>query len=174
HSYSELAFALPSGAKSLSLAVALDRAVGEGGCVRCRIFADSLSGKELWESYVLRGSDEAKATGELDVEGVKQVIFVTEFAHEDRPEGADPLDIRDDVLWLSPLVRLDWTPQAGSDLVQAALAGLGNWEAGGEGWQTARLATQWNEFGKCWDPVLVVSRDAELVLTRKVRIDETN
>lgn len=174
HSYSELAFALPSGAKTLSLTVALDRAVGEGGCVRCRIFADSLSGKELWESDILRGSDEAKETGELDVDGVKQVILVTEFAHEDRPEGADPLDIRDDVLWLNPLVRLDWTPQAGSDLVRGALSGLGDWEAGGEGWQDARLATQWNEAGKCWDPVLVVSKEAELILTRKVRISEAN
>ena len=134
HSYSELAFTLPAGAKTLSLAVALDRAVGEGGCVRCRIFAEQMDGKELWESYILRGSDGAKETGELDVEGVKQVIFVTEYAHEDRPEGADPLDIRDDVLWLTPLVRLDWTPQAGSDLVRAALDGLGGWEAGGEGW----------------------------------------
>lgn len=174
HSYSEVAVTLPSGAKTLSLAVALDRAVGDGGCVRCRIFADKMDGKELWESYVIRGNDEAKATGELDVEGVKQVILVTEYAHEDRPKGADPLDIRDDVLWLSPIVRLDWSPQASSDLVRAALAGLGNWEAAGEGWQAARLATQWNEFGKCWDPVLVVSRDAELVLTRKIRIDESN
>jgi hypothetical protein len=165
HSYSEVAFTLPSGAKTLSLAVAMDRAVGAGGCVRCRIFADRMDGKELWESYVLRGND---------VEGVKQVILVTEYAHDDRPEGADPLDIRDDVLWLSPLVKLDWTPQEGSDLVRAALAGLGNWEAGGDGWQAARLATQWNESGKCWDPVLVVARDAELVLTRQIRIDETN
>ncbi|MBC7854208.1 MAG: NPCBM/NEW2 domain-containing protein [Pirellulaceae bacterium] len=174
HSYSELAFILPSGTKTLSLTVALDRAVGEGGCVRCRIFADGMDGKELWESYILRGSDGAKETGELDVEGVKHVILVTEYAHEDRPEGADPLDICDDVLWLTPLVRLDWTPQAGSDLARAALDGLGGWDAGGEGWQETRLATQWNEFGKCWDPVLVVSKEAELILTRKVRISEAN
>ncbi|MFN0020134.1 MAG: NPCBM/NEW2 domain-containing protein [Pirellulaceae bacterium] len=174
HSYSEVAFSLPSGAKALSLSVALDRAVGDGGCVRCRILADKQGGKELWESDILRGGDEAKSTGELDVEGVKQVILVTEYAHDDRPDGADPLDIRDEVLWLNPIVRLDWTPQTGSDLIRAALAGLGGWEAAGEGWQKSRLATQWNEPGKCWDPVLVVSREAELVLTRKVRIDETN
>lgn len=174
HSYSELAFMLPAGAKTLSLAVSLDRSVGDGGCVRCRIFAESLSGKELWESDILRGSDGEKETGDLDVEEVKQVILVTEYAHEDRPEGADPFDIRDSVLWLSPLVRLDWTPQAGSDLVRAALAGLGGWEAGGEGWQDARLATQWNETDDCWDPVLVVGKDAELILTRKVRISEAN
>ena len=174
HSHSELAFMLPTGATTLTLAVSLDRSVGEGGCVRCRIFAESLSGEELWESYILLGSDGAKETGELDVEGVKQVILVTEYAHEDRPEGADPLDIRDDVLWLSPLVRLDWTPQAGSDLVRAALGGLGGWEAEGEGWQNARLATQWNETGNCWDPVLVVSKSAELILTRKMRISEAN
>lgn len=174
HSHSEIAFPLPSGSKTLSLAVALDRKVGEGGCVRCRIFADTLAGKELWESDILRGSDEAKATGELDVEGLRQVILVTEFAHEDRPEGADPLDIRDDLLWLAPLVRLEITSQTGSDLVRGALPGLGGWETVGEGWQETRLATQWNEFGKCWDPVLVVSKDAELILTRTIRIDETN
>ena len=174
HSHSEVAFSLPSGAKTLSLAAALDRVVGEGGCVRCRIFADRLEGKELWESGIFLGGDEARSTGEMDVEGVKQVILVTQYAHEDRPEGADPLDIRDDVLWLNPIVRLNWTPQTGSDLIRAALSGLGGWEAAGEGWQETRLATQWNEPGKCWDPVLVVSREAELILTRKVRIDETS
>ena len=174
HSYSELAFTLPMGAKTLSLAIGLDRAVGEGGCVRCRIFADTLSGKELWESDVLRGSDGVKETGELDVIDIKQVVLVTEYAHEDRPEGADPLDIRDEVIWLSPLVRLDWSPQAGSDLVRAALTGVGGWEAGGSGWQDARLTTQWNEADDCWDPVLVVTKDAELVLTRKVKVSETN
>lgn len=174
HSHSEIAFPLPSGSKTLSLAVALDRKVGDGGCVRCRIFADDLGGKELWESDILRGSDEAKVTGELDIEGLRQVILVTEFAHEGRPEGADPLDIRDDVLWLTPLVRLEITSQTGSDLLRGALPGLGGWETGGEGWQETRLATQWNEFGKCWDPVLVVSKDAELIFTRTVRIDDTN
>jgi len=34
--------------------------------------------------------------GDVDVEGVKQVIFITEYAHDDRRMGADPLDIRDD------------------------------------------------------------------------------
>jgi len=174
HSHSEVVLTLPSGAKNLSLAVALDRVVGEGGCVRCRIFADRLDGKELWESDILRGGDKAKATGELDVEGVKQVILVTEFAHEGRPAGADPLDIRDDVVWLTPLVRLEGEPQTGSDLVRGALSGLGEWEVAGEGWQETRLATQWNEQGKCWDPVLVVSKEAELILTRRVRVSESN
>jgi hypothetical protein len=106
HSYSELAVTLPPGASSLSLSVAMDHASGKGGCVRCRIFANRVGGKELWKSRVFRGNEAAKETGKLDVESVEQVVLVTEYAHDDRPPGADPLDIRDDVLWLNPLLKM--------------------------------------------------------------------
>src|SRR5439155_25978009 len=48
------------------------------------------------------------------------------------------------------------------------------WDASGTGWQEARLATQWNEADDCWDPVLVVRKEAELILTRKMKISEAN
>jgi hypothetical protein len=107
HSYSELAVTLPAGAKSLSLSVAMDHVSGKGGCARCRIFANHAGGRELWKSRVFRGNEIAKETGELPVENVKEAILVTEYAHDDRPPGADPLDIRDDVLWLNPLIKMD-------------------------------------------------------------------
>jgi len=115
HSYSELAVTLPPGARSLSLAVAMDRASGKGGCVRCRIFANHAGGKELWKSRIFRGHEQAQETRELNVENVKQAVLVTDYAHDDRPQGADPFDIRDEVLWISPLVTVDSTKQFESD-----------------------------------------------------------
>ena len=107
HAHRAIAFQLPKSAQTLEAAVGLDRTVGGGGCVRCKIMpGDSATIEPLWDSGVIQGKDGLRSTGRLDVAGLDQVVLVTEFAHDDRPSGADPFDIRDRVVWLAPLVKL--------------------------------------------------------------------
>src|SRR4029079_16728034 len=107
-SYSAVAFDLPPSAQTLQLAVALDRNVGDGGCLRCKIVADhQASSRVLWDSGILQGKDAARRAGPIEDAGIGRVQLVREYAHEERPKGADPLDIRDCVVWLAPLIKLD-------------------------------------------------------------------
>jgi hypothetical protein len=171
HSHSEIAFTLPPKAKSLQTTVGLDRAVGAGGCVRCRIVADQPDGKVLWDSGILLGSDEPKATGPIDVALCERVILVTQFAHEGRPAGADPLDIRDQVVWLAPLLELDfdWAQQ-----LPAVLAGTAGWQIAGSGLDQAQIASRWNINAAAWDPVLLLPRATELKLTRRLSVSRAS
>jgi hypothetical protein len=170
HSHSELAITLPPGTRRLWTTVGLDRAVGAGGCVRCRIVADGSDGQTLWDSGVLVGSDEPKPTGPLDVSGLSRVVFVTEFAHQERPPGADPLDVRDDVVWIAPTVELDLDERA---LLPGALAGADEWKLSGQRLEMAGLASVWDAASSAWTPVLELPEDSELVLSRNLAVSRS-
>ena len=107
HSYSEIAFDLPAQAKQFSATVGINRAVGNGGCAKVKVYREKVEGKPLWESGFLRGGDSPLKLGPIDVAGAKRLVLVTDFGHEGRPRGADPLDIRDEVDWLWPSVSVD-------------------------------------------------------------------
>lgn len=107
HAPAATAFTLPAGAKRFSAWVGVDRAVGRGGCALVRVRRDSFDGPELWKSDFLQGGNAPARISPLDVAGVQRLVLVTEIGHQGRPAGADPLDIRDDVDWLLPLVELD-------------------------------------------------------------------
>ena len=107
HSLCRLALELPPRARSMHTWVGLDRAVGPGGCVRCSVHADSPSGKRLWVSGVLVGSDRCVRAGPLNVSKARKVVLVTDFAARNVPAGADPADIRDEVDWIMPMVTVD-------------------------------------------------------------------
>jgi NPCBM/NEW2 domain len=171
HSHSELSFVLPVGAKRLSTTVGLDRAVGTGGCVRCRIVADEPRGETLWDSGILLGSDEPKSTGPIDVSACKRVVLITEFAHDDRPASADPLDIRDQVVWLAPLVELDLGKR---EHLPAALAGTADWKLAGGAINKVHIAARWNDFESAWDPLLILPRGTEITLTRRLAVSRTS
>jgi hypothetical protein len=173
HSHSEIAFDLPVAARTLEISVGIDRAAGGGGCVRCKVLAEKSGGEVLWESGVFQSSDGVQETGLLDVAGLVRVVLVTEFAHDDRPAGADPLDIRDQVCWLDPLVRLDLEGSGQAERVLAVLAGVGDWHLAGDGWRDLAIASRWNATIACWEPVLSLPRDAELRLTRQFRVSRT-
>jgi len=111
HAFNALAFDLPPGARSFATWVGLDQAVGAGGCVRCSVFADNRDGKPLWQSCYLRGSEPPVRVDLADIGKFKRLILVTDFGHEGRPKGADPLDIRDEVNWIDPTVRLAELPE---------------------------------------------------------------
>lgn len=206
HAHSEIAFALPAGAKTLELAVGLDRAVGGGGCVRCKVIGEGtgeggqgtggassefkvqgskLAGSALttthhspltqhsvlWDSGVIQGSDGLKSTGKLEVSGLAGVVLVTEYAAAERPAGADPLDIRDQVVWLAPLVELEASAAYEASRVQAALAGVQDWELASGMWEKAEFAQRWNLLASGWDAVVSIPAGGELVLSRKVRVE---
>jgi hypothetical protein len=170
-SHSELTFDLPEGARAFSATVGLDRAVGSGGCVRCLVVADSAGGRVLWDSGVLVGADGPKPTGPIDVAGVQRLVLVVEAAHEDRPAGADPLDIRDDVVWLCPLVQVEI---ARTERLPAVLAGLASWQLAGSGLDSASITSDWNASTLGWDPVLRLTKDRGITLSRTLRISSAN
>jgi len=107
HSHSEIAFDLPKGSTAFSSWVGIDRAVKRGGCVRCRIHLNDISSKPVWTSGIILGRQEPLRVDIPDLKGAGRLVLVVEFAHRDRPPGADPLDIRDEVSWLRPMVTID-------------------------------------------------------------------
>lgn len=115
----EIACELPAGVRSLRAWVCLDRAAGNGGCIRPRILLNDSQGAALWEGPVLVGSETVSDTGTLALTGPeagqKSIVLVVDPVAQGRPAGADPFDIRDHANWCDPLLELD--PAA----VQAAL-----------------------------------------------------
>jgi NPCBM/NEW2 domain len=171
HAPSHLAFHLPAGAISLELAVGLDQSIGAGGCVRCKVIggkSDDLN--VLWDSGVLQGKDGAKASGLIDLHDARRLSLVTETAHAERPPGADPFDIRDDVVWLAPLVRLDLAAGGAATRALAVLPGAADWQPAGDGWHNAQVSSRWNVPASNWDSVIALGKDLELKLNRKLRI----
>jgi hypothetical protein len=175
HADSQIVFQLPPGAVSLSTIVGLDRVAGNGGCVRCRIAAWDAAkkqlGKTLWDSGVLLGSATPKATGEVNVRSLDSIVLITDNAHEERPTGADPFDIRDDVCWLAPLVVIDPAAADEGPVFAKALPGLDQWQQVGEGWKQTRIGHRWNEAADRWESVLTIPANTTLQLRRTATID---
>ncbi len=109
--YSELHFSLPPLATGFRTRVGLDDIVGDGGCAIARVYVNAVAGKPLWESPRFVGSKTVYDTQNLALPSndgkPRTLILQVDPAHEGRPSGADPLDIRDVVDWLDPVVTLD-------------------------------------------------------------------
>jgi NPCBM/NEW2 domain len=174
HAESAIAFDLPTAAMALELGVGFDASAGRGGCVRCKVVAERETGKVLWDSGVFEGKDGLKATGALDVAGISRIVLVTEFAHADRPPGADPFDIRDSVVWLAPLVKLNPAGDGAGSRALAMLPGAAEWELAGDGWRSVQLGSRWNLPASSWDPLVTLSLGGDLKLTRKLHVTSTN
>ena len=111
HAYSELSFTLPPFANSFQASVGLDHSVGPGGCARARVFLASTTARPLYESPLLIGSKKTADTGAISIaapaKGPKRLILQADAAHRGRPPGTDPLNIRDRLDWLDPVIGLD-------------------------------------------------------------------
>ncbi|MCG8586796.1 MAG: NPCBM/NEW2 domain-containing protein, partial [Pirellulales bacterium] len=105
HGTAALKFLLPKDAVEFESYVGLNRSVGDGGCVTCLVAKDSSDGPKLWQSGHLRGSDGLRRAGPFSIKGAKSILLVSDMAHQGRPSGADPLDIRDHVDWLLPRIK---------------------------------------------------------------------
>jgi len=114
HAYSELAFALPPSATSFRSGLGLDDSVDTGGCVRAQVLLESAAGeKPLYSSGLLIGSQKTVDTGSIAIpssaDRARKLVLQADTAHRDRPPGADPLNIRDKLNWLGPVIGLDST-----------------------------------------------------------------
>ena len=108
HSFMQVAFDLPPGAQEFESYVGLAKEVGAGGCVALRIYADQPAGTPLWQSGFLQGSEVPLKVGPVVLPAqAKKLVLEVDYGEVGRPVGADPLDIRDNVNWLLPMVRVD-------------------------------------------------------------------
>jgi hypothetical protein len=103
HAPYEFAFDLPRSARRFRTRLALDPTVGDGGCAGGRLEYD---GKSLFDSPLLIGSGRTQDSGWLSA-SAGRLTLIADAAAQDRPSNADPLDIRDDLNWLEPLVEHD-------------------------------------------------------------------
>ncbi len=170
HAHSEIACDLPAAARSLQLAVGL--AARDGGCVRCKIVNDQ--GVVVWNTRVFEGKDGVRRAEAIEIGGMKRLVLITEYAHDERPPGADPLDIRDAVVWLALLIKLDATIADPAYRLRTMLAGAGDWQPSGEGWGKTRLSSQWNLPASTWYPAIGVSKGEVLSLRRTMRVSREN
>jgi hypothetical protein len=170
HATSELTFELPALATGLRTRVGLDRLAGRGGCARALIYVDSMADlpkttspqtasakkrKPLFRSKVLLGSRETQDSGLLEFEpdgktssdqivGRRLTLLADMVAGKDRPSGADPLDVRDTLDWIEPLVELDRN-RLQQEVDQCAPQMIDAWA----GWKLVegdlRLASRWDK-----------------------------
>lgn len=107
----DLFFPLPPMATAFRAGVALDAAAGSGGCAQARVCLDAATAAPAWQSPVLVGTSDPIDTAAVTLaprpDGGSLLVLVADQAHEGRPAGADPYDVRDLVDWLDPVIALD-------------------------------------------------------------------
>jgi hypothetical protein len=133
HAPSELWFDLPEGVLAFRTRVGLDRLAGDGGCARAAVYLNAPQGTPLYQSKHLVGSQETVDTGRLPLPSTaKSLVLVADAAERDRPAGSDPLDIRDALDWIEPVLMLD-PEKLKADVRQAIAPTVSAWE----GWAVA-------------------------------------
>lgn len=181
HSHSEVAFDLPTEAVSFSCWVGIDDSVGPGGCVRCKIFRDEIAGAPAWASGIIRGGDKPVRVEITDLAKAQRLVLVTEFAHDDRPTGTDPLDIRDAVSWLDTSVRVNRPELRDQQIaVTDVVPELLGWSMTDSMKRRISFRTHLDEKQGRWAPSMVLDAKAPtepvqpLVLTRDVNANIGN
>jgi hypothetical protein len=150
---SELEFTMPACARTFQTRLGLDRAAGEGGCVRAAVLLDAGGRKALYASPLLLGSGEVLDTGPLRLElpaGVAaRLVLRAELPGDDRPAQADPWDIRAIFDWLEPQLELDPAQlQAEADRRTTRLIpAWQDWTVAPRSAPGLRLVNYWNEEG---------------------------
>jgi len=111
HAFSQLQFPLTPLAVAVRAELGLDRTVGDGGSIQGRIRAGDPASPPIYESPVLVGSKTVRGIGRIGLsvkpEAPGQLVLEVDPAHEKRPPGADPFDIRDCADWLEPVLELN-------------------------------------------------------------------
>jgi S1-C subfamily serine protease len=114
HAFSQLQFPLTPLAVALRAELGLDRTVGDGGSIQGRIRAGDPASPPIFESGVLVGSKNVQSIGRIGLtvkpEVPGELVLVVDAAHDKRPPGADPFDVRDCADWLEPVLELNPEP----------------------------------------------------------------
>jgi len=151
HAPCNLWFDLPDAAQAFRTQVGLDRIAGKGGCARGMVCCNDPTEPPLYRSSHLIGSAAAADSGALPLRGPsagqKSLVLVADAAGDDRPPGADPLDIRDMLDWLEPMLLLDPAKvKAEIDKRRGnLLPAWEGWAASLEGGQSPQAEIQWDE-----------------------------
>jgi hypothetical protein len=128
HAHHELEFDLPAPARAFRTRIGLDQVVAGGGCARGRIVGGD---KTLFESPLLVGATQVVASGSLALESAasRRLLLVADAAMSGAPAGGDPLDVRDVVDWLEPVLVFDPhdLERAVEQAAPRALWGSGGW-----------------------------------------------
>ncbi len=106
---SRLSFNLPPLATAFRTSVGIDQAAHDRGCIRARVFV-SWESSPKFESDMIVGSAKTADAGNVQWDSVPkegQLILEVDMAHEGRPDGTDPFDIRDMANWIDPWIELD-------------------------------------------------------------------
>jgi len=150
HATNELAFRLPACVRAFRTRIGLDRVAGNGGCAVAKVFVNQATGGCVYRSKHLVGSDEVVDTGEIRLagpdDGQDRLVLVADAAHEGRPKGADPFDIRDRLDWLEPLLLLD-AGRLGREVARRVsdnVPAWRGWRVRADGGAPVRLVTRWD------------------------------
>ncbi|NBC10926.1 MAG: hypothetical protein GVY24_04215, partial [Planctomycetes bacterium] len=165
HANCAVAFALPDSARALTGLVGIDEAVGGGGCAIAAVHLDDrprVSGKPDWRSGYLLGGQDPVAFGPIGVGDKRYAVLVADDAHDGRPDGADPFDIRDQLNWLSPLVKTDGQRAPPTVLIPA----LDGWEVEGD----LVIGRAFDTQEKRWRATLHTNKQG-VVLRRKLTVN---
>ena len=105
----DLTFEWPESARAWRVQYGLDRTAGSGGFAKLAFLVGI--GQTAGPQPNLQGSQTVGDTGWLTLPTLpsdqRRLTLHADMAHEDRPPGADPFDIRDAVNWYEPEIRLD-------------------------------------------------------------------
>jgi len=151
HAASELEFPLPSAARSFRTQLGLDDLAGTGGCVKANVYVGSARTQPVYASNWIIGSGNVLDTGPLlfrdPLHPPERLVLQVDPAHAGRPPGADPLDIRDALDWLEPMVVLD-PEKVPADVLARSPKRIAAWQ----GWrvvmgdaEAVRLVSWWDE-----------------------------
>ena len=151
HANNELTFTLPDSVRSFRTRIALDSAAGRGGCTRGLIYLDSTKNKPLYRGDIIVGSGRILDSGELKLppaagRRARRLILVADAAHADRPRGADPLDIRDTLDWIDPVLHID-PGQLRSEIVRFVQSTVPAWK----GWDISLGGSSDVPISSRWD-----------------------
>jgi hypothetical protein len=176
HAHNELHFTLPSAARGFRSMLGLDRIAKSGGCVEGQVQVADGDTRNLFTSQLIVGSKQVLDTSNLSLgesaDPQTLVLKVLE-AHEKRPAGADPFDIRDSADWIEPILTLD-TAAIEPPLADRCARQLNAWRS----WNLVsdpkdlRWSTAWDELSAALPSYrLAVTGDRKpMVLEREIRL----
>ena len=178
HAGNELEFPLPHCARAFHTHLGLDQLAGEGGCVDAKILVGSTAAKPAFASGTVVGSAKVLSSGRLEVDTSSgtpgRLVLRVDAAHDKRPSGADPFDVRDTFDWLEPILELDPHGMQAEVLRQAPrrIPAWRDWQVATGEAEAARLANRWDQTDSRQPTyrLMTVSDQAPLKLSRRLRV----